>query len=202
MSAALCFTPWYEPMGLPNAWRILAYSTVMSRTFWAPPHISAQRATHARSSTRSSGFHPRPGAPSSASGPRVTSVRVTSQSFRVWSIVGSSLTSTPRAVRGTRERVNPAPPAAPPGRAAHTIRSDSALAALSRLVHCGQQLDLGAAGGAGHEEEAPPVLARAAAGARRHHDAVGGVGVGHEELGPGQRVAPARGLCGQGGGGR
>src|SRR2546421_8877811 len=39
--------------------RILAYSLVRSRTFWAPPHISAQSATVARSITRASVGQPR-----------------------------------------------------------------------------------------------------------------------------------------------
>ena len=52
--------------------RIFAYSSVMSSTFWAPPHISAQSATVARSSTRASGGHASPWrAPSSASAPTV-----------------------------------------------------------------------------------------------------------------------------------
>src|SRR5262245_23836845 len=59
----------------------------------------------------------------SASGPRVTSVRVTSQSFRVWSMVGRSFTSTPRAARGTRKRLTPSSPAPPPVRAATTMAS-------------------------------------------------------------------------------
>src|SRR3972149_4074854 len=41
--------------------RIFAYSVVISRTFWAPPHISAQSATVARWSTRA-GAGPGPGA--------------------------------------------------------------------------------------------------------------------------------------------
>src|SRR3972149_5982709 len=56
-------------MGLPNAIRILAYSVVMSKIFWAPPHISAQSATAARSTTRASGCHPFPFSPPSASAP-------------------------------------------------------------------------------------------------------------------------------------
>ena len=54
MSAHLCLTAWYVPIGLPKATRILAYSVERSSTFCAPPHISAQSATAARSSTRAS----------------------------------------------------------------------------------------------------------------------------------------------------
>src|SRR5438132_5406723 len=82
-------------MGLPKATRILAYSLVRSRTFWAPPHISAQSATVARSITRASGGQPPPWAPSTASAPTATSLRLTSQSFRVASMVGRSFTDIP-----------------------------------------------------------------------------------------------------------
>ena len=107
MSAALCFTPWYEPIGLPNAMRIFAYSVVMSRTFWAPPHISAQSATIARSTTRARGAQPESFWPSSAPAGTLTSLSFTSQSLRVWSIVGRSLTDTPRAFVGTTNRLTP-----------------------------------------------------------------------------------------------
>src|SRR2546429_9198230 len=91
MSAALCFTPWYEPIGLPNAMRIFAYSVVMSRTFCAPPHISAQSATVARSITRASGGQPPPLGPSTASAPTVAALRLTSHSFRRASLGGRRL---------------------------------------------------------------------------------------------------------------
>ena len=111
----------------------------------APAHLGAERRRVARSSTRRERRPARPAAPSSASAPTVTSAHVTSQSLRVWSIVGSSLTSSPGVPRGTRK---------------------SADAVLG---------------------------ARPEPRARGHHDGVGGVGVGHEELGAGQRV-PAAGV--------
>src|SRR5207244_12620939 len=88
MSAARCLTPWYEPMGRPKAWRILAYSTVMSSTFCAPPHISAQSPKVARSITRESGFQPAPGAPMIASPARESLERVYYHQLRVVSSVG------------------------------------------------------------------------------------------------------------------
>src|SRR2546426_619720 len=94
-------------MGLPKATRILAYSLVRSRTFWAPPHISAQSATVARSITRASGGQPPPWAPSTASAPTATSLRLTSQSFRVASMVGRSFTVIPVAPFGTRKSPTP-----------------------------------------------------------------------------------------------
>src|SRR5437879_3955269 len=107
MSAALCFTPWYEPIGLPNAMRLCAYSVVMSSTFCAPPHISAQSATIARSTTRARGAQPESFWPSSAPAGTLTSLSFTSESLRVWSIVGRSLTDTPRAFVGTTNRLTP-----------------------------------------------------------------------------------------------
>src|SRR2546426_842748 len=70
-------------MGLPKAILIFAYSVVMSSTRWAPPHISAQSATVARSTTRASAGHAAPLAPISASAGTVASLKVTSQSLRV-----------------------------------------------------------------------------------------------------------------------
>jgi len=101
----------------------LAYSTVMSSTFWAPPHISAQSATVARSSTRASGAHPPFAAPSRASAPTVTSAHVTSQSLRVWSIVGRSDTWSPAVPRGSRKSEIPSAPAPALVRAATTRAS-------------------------------------------------------------------------------
>ena len=54
MLAHLCWIAWKLPIGLPNCSRTLAYSTLISSTRCAPPHISAQSATLARSTRRSS----------------------------------------------------------------------------------------------------------------------------------------------------
>src|SRR3990170_4406856 len=111
-------------MGRPKVCRILAYSTVISSTFWAPPHISAHRATVARSSTRLSGCHPPPTSPMTASAPTVTFVSVTSQSLRVWSMVGRSVTWSPGVPFGSRNRVIPSSAVFPDEvRAATTIAS-------------------------------------------------------------------------------
>ncbi len=99
----------------------------MSSTLWAPPHISAQSATVARSSTRASGAQPAPAAPRSASGPTVTSVQVTSHSLRVWSMVGSSVTWSPGVARGSRNRETPSAPA--PGRVRAATTTPSAVCA-------------------------------------------------------------------------
>ena len=40
----MCLMAWKLPIGLPNCSRTLAYATLISSTFWAPPHISAQTA--------------------------------------------------------------------------------------------------------------------------------------------------------------
>src|SRR5205823_8034338 len=67
MWAHLCWMAWKLPIGRPNCSRTLAYSTDISRTFCAPPHISAQSPTLPRSATRSRSFQPWPGGPSTPS---------------------------------------------------------------------------------------------------------------------------------------
>jgi len=88
ISAALCFTPWYEPIGLPNAMRIFAYSVVMSRTFWAP-RTSRRRAHHRRSTTRARGAQPSPSGRAARRG-HADVAQLHSQSLRVWSIVAGA----------------------------------------------------------------------------------------------------------------
>src|SRR2546426_1016379 len=96
----------------------------MSSTRCAPPHISAQSATVARSTTRASAGHARPLTPISASAGTVASLKLTSQSLRVWSIVGRSFTSTPRVPFGTRRRLTPSSDVLPsPVRATTTSAS-------------------------------------------------------------------------------
>src|SRR2546427_4480487 len=121
-------------MGLPKATRILAYSLVRSRTFWAPPHISAQSATVARSVTRASGGQPPPLAPSTASAPTATSLRLTSQSFRVASMVGRSFTVIPVAPFGTRKSPTPSSGDVPSAVRARSEEHTSELQSQSNLV--------------------------------------------------------------------
>src|SRR6516225_65708 len=79
----------------------------MSRTCWAPPHISAQSATVARSSTRDNGGQPPCFAPRSDAAGTATLSSLTSHSLRVSSIVGNSVTAKPAASFGTRNRLTP-----------------------------------------------------------------------------------------------
>ena len=87
----------------------------------------------ARSSTRASGAQPAPAAPSSASAPTVTSEHATSQSLRVWSIVGSSVTSSPLVPLGRRKSETPSAPA--PGRVrAATTRASAVWASCTKSL--------------------------------------------------------------------
>src|SRR5256886_14433684 len=104
----------------------------MSRTFCAPPHISAQSATVARSITRASGGQPPPLVPSTASAPTVTSLRLTSQSFRVASMVGRSLTVIPLAPFGTRKRLTPPSGDFPSAVRATTTRTSAVCASSTK----------------------------------------------------------------------
>src|SRR5262247_4065846 len=79
----------------------------MSSTRCAPPHISAQSATVARSTTRERAGHAPPFAPISRSADTAASLKDTSQSLRVWSMVGRSFTSTPRVPFGTSRKLVP-----------------------------------------------------------------------------------------------
>src|SRR4029077_17276875 len=79
----------------------------MSSTCCAPPHISAQNATVARSSTRASPGQPPCLSPRRAAADTVTLSSLTSHNLRVSSIVGSSVISRPAVSLGTRKRLTP-----------------------------------------------------------------------------------------------
>src|SRR6266571_4498161 len=97
----------------------------MSRTFCAPPHISAQSATVARSATRWSGAQPMSFSPRRAAPGTATSSSTTSQSLRVWSIVGRSFTSRPRDPLGTRNSETPSSGVLPSRVRATTTRTSA-----------------------------------------------------------------------------
>src|SRR5262245_61692518 len=123
MLAHLCWMAWKLPIGLPNCSRTLAYSTLISSTRWAPPHISAHSPTLPRSAMRSSSFQPSPGAPSMRSAGTRTSFSTTSASLRVWSMVLSCVVMMPGPLASTTKSVMPSAPFEPGARAATTIRS-------------------------------------------------------------------------------
>src|SRR5579884_59813 len=122
MSAHLCDTAWYDPMGRPNCWRVLAYSTLISMARWATPQSSALIATRARSMPRRRTDQPRPSPPTTRSAETVTSANDTDATRRVWSIVFSWRTVTPGAAVSTTNRVTPSPSPGPV-RAATSIQS-------------------------------------------------------------------------------
>ena len=53
MSTALCLTAWNDPIGTPNWWRSLAYSTVMSRIRWDAPTVGIAHPSVASATARS-----------------------------------------------------------------------------------------------------------------------------------------------------
>ncbi len=99
--------------------RTLAYSTDMSRHFWAPPTCSAARQTAAWSRVLDRPAQPAPSSPSSSA---CTSENSSLACLRVWSMVGSAVRVRPSASPATVKNEIPSVPPVPAARAATTIR--------------------------------------------------------------------------------
>src|ERR1039458_5156453 len=96
MVAAACFIAWKEPIGTPNCFRCLLYSTASSSILAAAPRLSAATSTAARRAAVASTCPPsrsrrRPGA---AAKVRSAADRVRSRSFRPRSNTPAWLAST------------------------------------------------------------------------------------------------------------
>ncbi len=86
----------------------------------------------ARSTTRASGAQPPPTEPSTAPASTRTSFRETSQSLRVWSMVGKSLTSSPGVALGTSNRLIPSSGCFVPAERATTTRTSARCASSTK----------------------------------------------------------------------
>src|SRR5713101_8049837 len=110
------------PMGLPNWWRVFAYSVEVSSTFCAPPIISAHSAAVAHSSARFNAGHALCGAPISESAVSSTPSKRTSFQRLVISRVCSWCSDMPLGLPSTRKSEMPSSPS-PRVRAATTMKS-------------------------------------------------------------------------------